>query len=314
MKKTLSFILRLGATAGIMYLILRKMDLGRTMDIIRSSDPMLMFIAFVFVFIMSFIIALRWHQIMHAYSVSVGLHRAFRVYMIAFFFNNFLPSMVGMDVVRAAYVTSDDRKLAHVASTIIIERWIGFLGIIVYLIIAPIFFIKEANMGYTFIISGVGLAMSAAFIIALTDWAYGFLSKILNKITIMKIGARVMELYDSLRLIRNHRRMFIENLFLSVVIQFSFVIINYFIVLSMHIDIPISKLIMYIPIISVVSSIPLTINGLGLREGAYMTLFGTGIMEEAVSLSLVFYVLTVIFSLLGAVYFMFEKRSTKEKK
>lgn len=314
MKKTLNFIVRLAATVGIMYLIFTKIDFSKTVSLVMASDPMWMLMAVLFVFIMSFLIAFRWHQIMKSYNISVGLHKSFRVYMIAFFFNNFLPSMVGMDVVRAAYVTGDERKLSHVASSIIIERWIGFLGIIVCITVAPLFFLKEANLKYIYIVSGTGIAMSVAFIIALTDKVYGFFSRMFMKIKILKAGERIMGLYDALREIRGHKRMFLENLLYSVIIQLTFVVINYFIVLSIHVDIPVSKLIMYIPVISVVTSIPLTINGLGLREWSYAVLFGTAVMQEAVTLSLVFYILTVICSLLGAVYFMFEKRSTKEKK
>lgn len=314
MKKTLFTVLRIIITAGIMIFIFSKLEVSESFEIIMDSNMIYLLISVLFMLGLSFIIALRWHQILKAYGFSVTLIKIFRVYMIAFFFNNFLPSTVGMDVVRGAYIVKKKENLADVISTILLERWIGMLGIILYVTIIPLIFLNSINLSYFIYVSAGGMIISLIFIIAVwNDAVYGFMSNLFSRITWLNIGNRINALYLSLRTIRKHMHLFVINLLLSVLIQVFFVFANYFIVLGQGLDITFVQLLIYVPLISIISMIPVTINGIGLRDWAYITFFGLGMKEQAFSLSLTFFILLTVMSLIGGLMFIFEKKQIKEQ-
>lgn len=313
MKKTLFTILRILVTAGILFFIFSKLEVSKSMSFIGHSNISYLVISMLFMLGLSFIIAARWHQILKAYGFNVSLFKVFRVYMIAFFFNNFLPSTVGMDVVRGAYIVKRKSDLADVISTILLERWIGMLGIILYVSVIPVFFLSSIELTYFIYVSAGGVLISVIFIIAVwNDSVHELMSRLISKIKWLNIGSRINTLYLSLRTIRKHMHLFIVNLLLSVLIQVFFVFANYFIVLGQGLNITFMQLLIYVPLISIISMIPITINGIGLRDWAYITFFGLGMKEQAFSLSLTFFILLTVMSLLGGLIFIFEKKKIKE--
>ena len=315
MKKTLFTLLRIAVTAGILLFIFSKLEISKSFSIILSSNITDLIFAAIFMLILSFIISLRWHQILKVYGLSISLFKAFRIYMIAFFFNNFLPSTVGMDFIRGAYVDTDKKKIADVISTIILERWIGLLGIIIYVTIIPLIFFRIIDVQYFYYVSGGGGLISIIFVIAIwNERVYSILSRFIAKITWLHLGEKANNLYSSLRTMRKHPQMFFTNLILSISIQLLFVLANYFIVRSQMLDITFLDLLIYVPLISIISMIPVTINGIGLRDWAYITFFGIGMKEQAFSLSITFFILITLVSLIGGIMFIFEKKQIKEKK
>lgn len=313
MKKTLFTILRILITAGILFFIFGKLEVAQSINIIGHSNILYLIISVLFMLGLSFVIAVRWHQILKAYGFNVSLFKVFRVYMIAFFFNNFLPSTVGMDVVRGAYIVKRKGDLADVISTILLERWIGMLGIILYVSVIPLLFLSSIDLIYFIYVSAGGVLISVLFILAVwNDMIYDFLSRWISRIKWLNMGNRINTLYISLRTIRKHMHLFIVNLILSVLIQVFFVFANYFIVIGQDLNITFIQLLVYVPLISIISMIPITINGIGLRDWAYITFFGLGMKEQAFSLSLTFFILLTVMSLLGGLIFIFEKKKIKE--
>lgn len=315
MKKILTTLLRILITGVILFFVFRKIDFEGTLEIFMSSNVLFLLLSLLSFFLISFMVAFRWFLVMRIYKFSVSLANSFRIYMIAFFFNNFLPSTVGMDVIRGAYISRDGKRLPDVISSLIIERWIGFFGIILYISAVPIIFAKEINAAYFLPFSAVGLSASALFIISL--WVkpvFNFIESIISKITIWGVGEKINSLYRSLSVIKDHPKQFFFNLALSIFVQIIFVITNYFIVLAQSLDITLKQLFLYVPLISVISMIPITINGLGLREAAYLAFFGKDIQVQAVALSLTQFIISVLFSLAGGVLFMFDsnKKNIKE--
>jgi len=133
-------------------------------------------------------------------------------------------------------------------------------------------------------------------------------------ITIWGIGAKINSLYRSLSTIKKFPKQFFFNLALSIVVQMVFVLTNIFIVKAQSLDIPIKQLFLYVPLISVISMLPITINGLGLREAAYLAFFGKELQIQAVALSLTQFLISVVFSLAGGVLFLFDNnKDIKEK-
>ncbi|MDI6700653.1 MAG: lysylphosphatidylglycerol synthase transmembrane domain-containing protein [bacterium] len=316
MKKILFQILRILITVLILFLIFRNIDTTQLFKILKNSNIFLLFLGVITIGIVCFIISLRWQLVLKLYNFNVSIWRAFRIYNIAFFFNNFLPSTIGMDFIRGAYIVSDEKRIADVISSIIIERWIGLLGIIVYISITPLIFFKYGVTKYFLYVSIIGILASVIFItVIISDKVFNFFIFLFSKIKILKIGEKINSLMNSLRIIKHRKSDLVYNLFLSIMIQVVFVVTNHLIVISQGLSVKLIDEIIYVPFISIISMIPITINGLGLREWAYINFFKLTTKEEIVSLSLTFFLVSVLYSIVGGFLFIFDKRNiTKENK
>jgi len=92
----------------------------------------------------------------------------------------------------------------------------------------------------------------------------------------------------------------------SVLFQLSIVFINYYLLHAMNIhSVSLWQCTLVVPLISAVSMIPVSINGLGIREGAYVVLFGPlGLSPgQAMTLSVLFFMIVTAVSLMGGLIF-----------
>jgi len=314
MKKVIFQVFRILITVFILFLIFKNIDTSQLFKILKNSNIFLLFLGVITIGIVCFIVALRWQLVLKLYNFKVSIWKAFRIYNIAFFFNNFLPSTVGMDFIRGAYIVSDERRIADVISSIIIERWIGLLGIIVYISLTPLIFFKYGVTKYFLYVSIIGILSSIIFLtVIISDKVFNFFIFLFSKIKILKIGEKINSLMYSLRIIKHRKRDLVYNLLLSIMIQVVFVITNHLIVISQGLSVKLIDEIIYVPFISIISMIPITINGLGLREWAYINFFRLTTKEEIVSLSLTFFLVSVLYSIVGGFLFIFDKQNIKKE-
>lgn len=119
-----------GLIAGIIWLskeqrwenlvgIFRRMNLG-------------IFAATLAVFIgANLIIALRWWLLLRTQSIYIDYWPAVRLHFLGLFYNNFMPSSVGGDVIRAWYVTKHTEKKFEAALSVLVDRVIGLVSTLI---------------------------------------------------------------------------------------------------------------------------------------------------------------------------------------
>ena len=77
------------------------------------------------------IIGLRWWLLLRAQSVVINLSAAVRLHFLGLFYNNFMPSSVGGDLIRAWYVTRHTDRRFQAALSVFVDRLIGLLSTLV---------------------------------------------------------------------------------------------------------------------------------------------------------------------------------------
>ena len=77
------------------------------------------------------IVSLRWWLLLRTQSIFIGFWTAVKLYFLGWFYNNFMPSSVGGDLVRAWYVTTHTDKKFEAAMSVFVDRAIGFSGILI---------------------------------------------------------------------------------------------------------------------------------------------------------------------------------------
>jgi len=183
MKQRWLNVVRILISAAALAFLFRKIGLGETLAVLRRADLRYLLAAFL-LFVLSLAIrAYRWLILIRSLDPRVPFGRLLRLYLIGQFFNTFLPSTFGGDVVRALELTQDTDSSAAIG-TVLLDRMTGLLVLFVIGLVALPFhaaWMEPWLVGLLLGVAGGGLVVGALvlegrFLRRLTRWLPAALS------------------------------------------------------------------------------------------------------------------------------------------
>ena len=123
------FALKLALGIGLLGVIFSRIEIRDVVAQIHSASVGYLLLAVVFQLIAKIIWTSRWHTVLKLNDIHRGFWELFGIIHIGLFFNNFLPSSVGGDVIRGYYSSNSKDGLANSYGSLIIERTIGLLAL-----------------------------------------------------------------------------------------------------------------------------------------------------------------------------------------
>ncbi|NIA22838.1 MAG: flippase-like domain-containing protein [Proteobacteria bacterium] len=305
-------ILRFLIAFLLMYIILRRINFAPIIRHIRTINYFWLAVSFLLTLLLIYFNALRWKILLKTHSVNAGIWKLYRVYLIGFFFNNFLPSSIGLDTVRTVYMK--EHGIKEVASSVLVERFIGVTALFLYSFIGAVI-IGYMKMGMKLVLYA-SVLLVIMIIVFLMSFNKKFLMKfkpLVLKIKYKNIGKELISFYNLFFEFANNKKKMFWAFLISLLMQTTIITINIVIAKMYAIQMNYIFFFVYIPIISVLSMIPISINALGVREGAYVYFFGRIGISKEISLlfSLTYLVITALTSLIGGIMFPFEKSGRK---
>ncbi|MCA9969819.1 MAG: flippase-like domain-containing protein [Anaerolineales bacterium] len=253
--------------------------------------------------------AYRWYLLLHALNERPSFSHLTYLYFIGFFANNFIPSGFGGDVVKIVSLRQTYGRGAEALSSVLMDRITGLLGSAIVALAAMLWNAVshttnvELPAALWAAIALISLGMPLAF--AAVRW--------LDPLT--RLAARFpavhrLPQYDRLHQLTDTVQRYplptlLRSLLISLPFTFSLILVQYSIARALSVDVPLAAFGLFVPIIAIVNAIPLSFNGLGLREGAYLFLFvPIGVSSEsAVAMSLAFYFLRFSGGMIGGLLY-----------
>lgn len=305
-KSLLTTLLKIGISGAILYFLFRSIELESFWATVKSVNPLtVIFVALLFVFTQA-TSTYRWRSILSK-DIQVPYLRLLSIYWIGMFFNNFLPTMVGGDVIKGYYLYKSSRRGDVSVASIFMDRYSGLSALIVITTVALI-------TGYP-LIKGTPfpgflvLLIGAYFGVSLVIWVgplHTWAMKLLARIHLYGINKKIDTLYKVLMSYKRHGDILITILICSAVVQGGVIIGYYVLGRGLGMDIPISYYFFFIPLATVVSMLPVSLAGLGIREGAFVYLFTSvgATKEQALTLSLMWFTILVVVSIAGGVEYV----------
>lgn len=284
--------------------ILSKINLKDTILTFQTLNIYFFFVAFFIQIINIPIRSYNWKQLLSVQGIHIPSKTLIKITLIATFLNNFLPTMGG-DVVRAHEVSRYSTQLIKSASTIAFQRLAGLIAIIIYSVIGVIIGFKIAEIRNVAILVGILALVLLFFLIIIYNIKKFKRFKIIKIILQYDVKNIIKKLYNSINIYREHRKECINILIVSLISELIIIIYFYFISLSLHQDINLLYFFIFIPIITIIEMLPISINGIGVREGAFLYFFTKiGVPGYiAISMSLLYYLNKVGISLIGGVIY-----------
>ena len=223
---------------------------------------------------------------------------------IGYFFNNFLPTAIGGDVAKAYYLSRKSAEKLGSYTSVFIDRAMGLITMIFMAAIALLFVpnrIIDKNVKYMIYAITI-CSVAAIFFLMNKKFARKFSGLF---ILIRPLEEKLKTIYNAIHQYKNHTSLMAISFVVSVISQlFFFTSIG---LLAVSIGSLISPLgiLLRVPIISAMSLLP-SINGLGVREGSTVLLFGPLIgNERAFVLSILWLLVLFIVSIAGGLIYAF---------
>ena len=295
-KKQIAFLLLKISVSGILLaVIFKKAGLAQVLNHFQSMNLWLFGLSSLLYVLLVFVSANRWALLL---DEPYPIKKIFSLYMIGCFFNHLLPGAIGGDAVKAYYLYKDTRKGGSSIGSVFMDRYIGLCALLTVGFVSGIAAFKELKT------IGMHLAIPALFSLFIVGSLLFFW---------LRIGRRfsaVSDFYDYFHRSVRNKTMLIKTFGLSLIVQAISLLMIYLIARGIDQKLTFTALFVFAPIISIITMFPISISGLGVRESAFVLLFGlTGVPAEAsMSISFLWFLSIATASLIGFVEYLRMRR------
>jgi uncharacterized membrane protein YbhN (UPF0104 family) len=253
----------------------------------------------------------RWRLLLDAQDVKLKSRTLLGSYLVATFFNNFLPSNVGGDVIRIRDTAGATRSKTLATTIVLVDRALGLMALVLISAVGATAAARYYGSGASPIWPSWLWAffLVAAAITAPVVYAPEGFGRLLQPLTVVHpewVGGRIDKLTEALSRFRERPSALAGCFSGAIFVQGLMVVFYLAVVYALKIPITASELAVIVPISLVVQMLPVSVNGLGLREATfsfYFTRLGLPI-ESAVLLSLMGAAVLLVFSLSGAAVYV----------
>ncbi len=308
-KQYIFFLVKLSISASLIYLLISKVGSKNILKNMGLLNPFI-FIGSIFLYICSiYLSSLRWKLLI---PKALKIKRLFSMYMIGSFFNTCMPGIIGGDTVKAYYLNRElkssqrstnikgtpPESLIIAIASVFIDRYIGLFALL---------FIGLVSLPFgIYYIDGTPLKWFIP--IAFGAFVIGTIA-----IFTFRIGKGIkffFGIYEYFNIYKKEYGKLLKAFLYSIGIQILNIISVFILSKGLSINIPLLSLFIFIPIITIISVIPISISGIGLREGAFAFLLGhLGISSDvSVTLSLLWFLSIVVASIGGLTEYLRYKK------
>jgi glycosyltransferase 2 family protein len=299
-KPLLVLLMKLLVSAGLLVFFFTRIHFERFLYTLAGADFSYVAVGLVVYLAAQLGSAFRWKILARALGFDTR-YKDFSLYLlIGMFFNLFAPSTVGGDVTRVYYLARDGEKnpgkgwavsTIPAAASVFMDRALGMA-----VALFPYYAVPSAIRSLTF-------ALSLALI------AGGLLVPLLRRILPDDGHPIVVKLRLAMRAYRDHWGVIPQAILLSLVLHLVQAWIHLLMGRALQINVPFSFCIILYPLVGTFAALPVSLNGLGLREGGYLFLLGLiGInAEKGIAFGLLLFLIVAVDSLIGGVLFLMKK-------
>lgn len=275
-KKAINTALRIIISAGlIIYLIITQFkDFKTIASTLKEVSISLILLSFSTHIYGIWITAYRWQALLKTQNIRLSVLSLSSSTLIGQFFNNFLPTSIGGDVYRAYDVNKKTGfPMSSSVSVIVVERLSGIIASAIFAV-AALFLGFTAIGGKSIIIPIViFLAVSIiVFLLILNPQISGF-KKLAKKVKFLeKISEKMRNIYNTFLTFKKYKLVLFEVMIYSLSLQFA-VIINYWLASkALGINLDLTAFIFIVPVVSIIAMLPVSLGGIGIREGSLVFL------------------------------------------
>jgi glycosyltransferase 2 family protein len=293
--------IRMVVSAVLLAILVTKIDFDGALPKHRHLSTLIFFAAAVLMATVGIVLsAWRWQRVLLAFGSPVPLRALTGHYFAGQFVGNVLPSTIGGDVLRITRSAKNIGSRETAFAAVALERLSGFLALPVLCLLGFVVdpsLLDSSTAWVALLVSGIALAaLAAILLLAAHPKMAGRFQHHDNWMRF--IGAA----HIGVERLRSDPRAALAVLGTAMIYQVSVVLTVGFVILTIGAPVPLGAVIAFVPVVAMAQVIPISLSGLGVREGMFVLLLHPlGIPNgQAIGIGLLWYLTMLLVSLLGA--------------
>ncbi|MFY9609530.1 MAG: lysylphosphatidylglycerol synthase transmembrane domain-containing protein [Blastocatellia bacterium] len=306
---------------GALALVLMKTDARGLSEAIKSTRWAYLPFAVAASFAVTWLMAYRWSAILETGGHKVRMRRLFAYYLIGSFFTNFVPGgSASGDLARLVYVDREIRDKAFVLSTLIYERLVGALTLLLIGLIATLssraFDQYAATVYFVEVVLGLGLVAVA---LLMSDYVSSRLARLFRAVgrrfKVERAGAAAARTLEAISALRRHRVMLARTVVISVAVRIVWSLGCFAVARALDLPLGLPIVFAFMSLVDLLRLMPLSVGGLGVREWLIIVLFsGVGISRErALTFSILAFAPVYLTAIAGGIIYTLSANLIKRK-
>ena len=307
-KKPFFLLLKISLSIVLILWITQGVALDSVFAVITESSASLLILAFSLFFVGYMIAAFRWRTLIRVQDGDAPIFFLVRSFMVALFFNNFLPSTVGGDVVRMYDSWRLGNTKSDAVTVVLVDRFLGVIVLFCFALLALVFdetVASEVPFITAWVAAGLaGMGIATWLVLKIPVSITQRLSSAKSGV-MARIGGILEKVHRSFQAYRQARSAVLRALGLSVLLQVNVVVHFILVARAVGIDVPAESMFLIIPVAVFIMMVPISINAIGVREAVFVFLLSLyGVQSvEALAFAWIAYSFTLLQGVLGGLVF-----------
>jgi glycosyltransferase 2 family protein len=305
-KNKLLFFFKFIVSLSLIYYLFITIPWGAVSEVIFSASIYWLIIS-VLVQILSFVfLALRWRVILRNLESNISFYETIKVSFIGIAVNNVLPSSIGGDFVRGAYVIKRGASLKNSILSLVTDR---VLGLFIVLVFASIFLFLYGDIHPSLnhinnIVIFMILALLLIIFLTKTHAFMGLFKRVLNIILSSSFYNKTASMIDDIYHYQISKNVVLKVFFITIIAMFLEVLVFWLASKSLGMDYSFYIFIISVPLIVIISVLPISLGGFLVRESSGLFLLNMlGLEMIHASSIVILFIPILLFSSIPGVYF-----------
>ncbi|MDD5482120.1 MAG: lysylphosphatidylglycerol synthase transmembrane domain-containing protein [Kiritimatiellae bacterium] len=311
MKTRIGQILKIVLSILLMVWLMAAIDWRNSLQLALKADLTMMFMAVVLLTVERVLSVIKWRMFLTVKGSKITFWRLFIINYVGGFWGLILPSSVSADIVRGFYLSKATADIDLTISSMAADRFIAGVSLV---------FVACFGGWYAGYQPGLRHLHSLTFVIALITAAAVVLlfqsrflrwldRRIIQKFIGWKIVRAARKWLTACLEYRKHPGLLARAFLLSLAVQITRVLVFYVVALGFNLEAPLMYYIIFIPLIMALIMLPVSFNGIGVREVSFVGFFSLSGMPEsgAFAVSFAVSVITTLTTAAGGLIYMFDR-------
>ena len=306
-RRALLIGLKVAFSVALIAVLLWRIPFERVAHSLAQANPQWLLAAAALMLASNLLGSYQWWRLLRVADIHIPLWKACAYYHIGLFFNNFLPANIGGDIARVADSSRHAGSTGAAVSAVMIDRLIGTVALAGLALLTTLPAVDHFHLVVAYLCLVAFFALSVLLL-----WGVFHprllpaIERALSKVGLARLGPHLDELALRLEAYRGARALLARMLVVAAVTQLMRIGVHALVARALGLQISLQYFLLFVPLLAVIVSLPISFNGIGVREGAGIVLFGwIGVSRTAAfSLQFTTYLVAVAVSLLGALVFL----------
>ena len=302
--------------------ILLNVNISKVLEALARANPLFIVFAILLVFVVTIIKGIKWKLIINAQKLNFSLMDCIKVFCIGFLLGIITPGRIG-DFSRAMYLKKKGNSFFQGVSSVFIDRIIDISILLVLALFSVVIFTQLFHKNI------VSIPLLAFILVVFVLLSFIAMKKSLSRIFLKPIHAFLVpekyksftkdimhSFYEGINSAKKNKPLLFGSVFLGLIAWLFSIMVALLVLLALNISqIPLIFVFVFVPIITLLEILPISVSGIGTRDAAlvfFFSLFGVS-AEQAIAYSLIYLFTGYLFvALLGVLFFTQNPISLKE--